>query len=743
MADVENIQKHTSNMYNSSSLFQCSFCQNQNFARVPELAEVSEDEVTELSSPPGSTLTDEADVVRDVMENDILDDVDQDESQTPLLNKDLESNYIDEHGHDDNEDVEAQPSEFEQEELEHNSNHTNEICNHQAKSGAFNIDMKSTSGSCLKLLPCLHITCDTCLIEHIQIASSNSELNGHSRPSTGTIFTCKSCGFIVKVPHNGIDGFRNFPLENTKLNNSNNMFANTNGDVQDMQTSKDILQNQNGHENEPVNSNHGNRDVENIHSKFFCLTCDQFERTSCENFNHKCEEGSKVSLQKEQYIHKLLKDAEKRSSRDAAKSRQISQIKDNLSNLKMSLTTEIEDRAQALCDMILKRRDNLLLELNNTFTSHSSKYDEITSTLNESMKTINDVKTFVDNVFELQEEESRDVLLNFHNEMSTRLLQVIHQAEADLEIVNLKLDIPEVGKEESHLEKLYGTLMQGNVLCENANLLASFQIDLNWPTGMAISKGKDFVIAGKTGALESQGKILFYSKNGVKMNKLEWQDNCIPYGIATTSNGHLLISDNRGRIHKLSSFGDTVAVWENRFKGSGRLSINTKGNVHVTSSDEKCVHLYSASGQHLLTFPSDNDDTHLSQPNAIATNSYDDIILADDADSKVHMYDKQGTHQFTYTGPRKSPDTSETFLELKCASSICCDPFCNILVADFTNDCIHLVSKSGQFFGYLLTKENGISCPTFVFLDADGRLFVGQYGGDIKVFQYLSLVKHA
>jgi len=82
--------------------------------------------------------------------------------------------------------------------------------------------------------------------------------------------------------------------------------------------------------------------------------------------------------------------------------------------------------------------------------------------------------------------------------------------------------------------------------------------------------------------------------------------------------------------------------------------------------------------------------------------------------------------------------------EMKCPSALCCDAFNNILVADFTSDCVHLVSPAGRFLGRLLTKDDGISCPTFLSLDVDrGRLYVGQYGGEVLVFRYLSCIKHA
>ena len=73
---------------------------------------------------------------------------------------------------------------------------------------------------------------------------------------------------------------------------------------------------------------------------------------------------------------------------------------------------------------------------------------------------------------------------------------------------------------------------------------------------------------------------------------------------------------------------------------------------------------------------------------------------------------------------------------------MCCDAFDNVLVADFVGNGVHLISRTGLHLGRLLNKTHGVACPNFLTLDQDGRLYVGQYGGDVLVFRYLSYIKH-
>ena len=82
--------------------------------------------------------------------------------------------------------------------------------------------------------------------------------------------------------------------------------------------------------------------------------------------------------------------------------------------------------------------------------------------------------------------------------------------------------------------------------------------------------------------------------------------------------------------------------------------------------------------------------------------------------------------------------------ELKCPIALCVDPFGNILVADFTADGLLLLSPSGRFLGQPLTTGDGVACPSLVSVDPGGEaglLYVGQYGGEVRVFRYLSCVK--
>jgi hypothetical protein len=199
--------------------------------------------------------------------------------------------------------------------------------------------------------------------------------------------------------------------------------------------------------------------------------------------------------------------------------------------------------------------------------------------------------------------------------------------------------------------------------------------------------------------------------------------------------------------------------------------------VLVTSALDRCVHRYrTVDGQHVATFMLQWNDPETTasplEPTTITTNLSGQIIVTVSDSPTIYFFDSQGKPlhvcrqlvgdlpQDKYTsGVVSSQPVKNSIADVAThstgvlpdavpkinflLSAVCCDPFDNILVADFMANCIHFVSPAGQYLGRLLTKADGIACPNCISLDQDGRLYVGQYGGDMLVFQYLSCVKHA
>ena len=259
------------------------------------------------------------------------------------------------------------------------------------------------------------------------------------------------------------------------------------------------------------------------------------------------------------------------------------------------------------------------------------------------------------------------------------------------------------------------------------------------------------IIAGKTGAIEGEGQVLFYESLILPPKVYSCATKRTPNDVTALSEPHrsFLVSDSGGSIMKFSSRGVLLSVIDNVFKGIGRLASDKQNLLYVTSSSEHCVYIFDHDMTKLSTV------TALDQmvcPHYVAVNQFSDVIISD-MDTNALLCFCDNKVKFSYKGTLHTnlePEDTKSVGEvapsdgnkLRCFSAVCCDSFDNILIADFMNDCIHYVSSSGEFLGYLLLRKDGISCPNFLTIDHEGQLIVGQYGGDINVYNYISYTKH-
>ncbi len=489
----------------------------------------------------------------------------------------------------------------------------------------------------------------------------------------------------------------------------------------------------------------------------YCVTCDCVVCDICHERYHEKHERLDVGTagtDKRKYLNRLLTDVQQQLAECTTKLVQVDNGQSHLVASANSLQDEIKERCDKLCELITARRDTLLREIHTLQRNQQKRYEKQQNILEAQHVKLKDSCKFASSL--LQNGSDLD-LLKLSQDVSSRLHHLVQeqkQAKKTVEIINLRLGVPDFG-DDLHIEKAFGSVVQGVVRCGDAELVRSFQIDLTWPTGLAVTHDHEFVITGKMGAFDKKGKVLFYGKNGQLKTIYDLEENHIPYDTIVISNGAILVTDNTGQILQFDSQGHLASVFKDKFKGTGRMALDSKGNILVTSSEEKLVHMYDESGTKVTSYPDITDGYHdiehvkhleshdkcsdsdslLSHPHFVATNQHDDVVVSDFERNCTVVFNKVGDVKFQYSGIDVEGG------QLRCPSAVCCDVFDNILIADFMNDRIHLVSSRGQFLGYLLDKANGVSCPNFISVDNDGHLFVGQYGGEINVFQYLSYVK--
>ncbi|XP_048762155.2 E3 ubiquitin-protein ligase TRIM71-like [Ostrea edulis] len=121
-------------------------------------------------------------------------------------------------------------------------------------------------------------------------------------------------------------------------------------------------------------------------------------------------------------------------------------------------------------------------------------------------------------------------------------------------------------------------------------------------------------------------------------------------------------------------------------------------------------------------------------PLYIAVNRNRDICTTDHRQNSVAVIDKNGYPRFIYKG---NPESG------KCKSfqpiSIATDSLCNILVTDWANHFIHVLSGDGVFLRYITLLQR-VKEPRGLCVMGDGLLCIGECAsGIIKIFRYLKI----
>ncbi|XP_011412690.3 tripartite motif-containing protein 2 [Magallana gigas] len=203
---------------------------------------------------------------------------------------------------------------------------------------------------------------------------------------------------------------------------------------------------------------------------------------------------------------------------------------------------------------------------------------------------------------------------------------------------------------------------------------------------------------------------------------------------SVTKSGDLIYTDSGNNTIKMITLDKKITEFMNIEKWTP-LSIhssNINGDILVGMSKGRTgkVTRYNSSGKEIQNIQRDSrsQGLYISYPRYITENINGDICISDYDKSAVVVLYKTGQHKFSYTGQ------GSKFRPF----GICTDIVGHILVCDNESNTVHLLDQDGQFLLLLLTEEHGIYRPVSVCVDADNKLYVGQFNTNkVKVYEFL------
>ena len=212
-----------------------------------------------------------------------------------------------------------------------------------------------------------------------------------------------------------------------------------------------------------------------------------------------------------------------------------------------------------------------------------------------------------------------------------------------------------------------------------------------------------------------------------------------PGGISVTKGTELIYSDENNRTVNIVRHGKSETLitapegWVPR-------------RLCCTRSEDILVHLYKWSGSQMKNKIIRYQEQHIKQDinkdeqgNPIfkkgdcslymSENNNGDICVSDRNADTVVVVDKVRRVRFLYHGTlarREKPFNPR---------DIVTDALSQIIVEDYSNNCLHILDQNGQFLRCV--DDCGLKEPHGLSVDSEGRLWVGCDKGEIKVIKYL------
>ena len=233
-------------------------------------------------------------------------------------------------------------------------------------------------------------------------------------------------------------------------------------------------------------------------------------------------------------------------------------------------------------------------------------------------------------------------------------------------------------------------------------------------------------------------KNLLIDSSGQVKNEIEVKTD--PGDFIVLGNGdHVFAIFGYKEIRKVSPTGHVTAVCSTGSLFPTGISMSRDGHMLVSLCDGYArditkdsrgeVHLMDMSGKVMRRYGADGRTKLWTNPRRVVQNVNLDMVVVDITDkefrTKIIGVTVNGRTKFTYTG---QADLQQRFS----AKDIYCDEYANIMLCDYQNDCIHVLSGDGKFLQYLLTAQDGLEYPRSLAL-RDDTLWVGCDYGVVRV----------
>ena len=392
-----------------------------------------------------------------------------------------------------------------------------------------------------------------------------------------------------------------------------------------------------------------------------------------------------------------------------------------------SVATRIHQTFDPLIAQLIARRDALLLELSQLREDYSNKETTRRAAIQE-------IETAQQQMLMLSIKEN--IGIRVHQQAADAYKQGLQQLETPTKLPCPHFTCPTLYKLESLIAE-FGEVKDWEVpdypLKREPVLTAG-----KWGTG-----SKEFKARGLT-IDESNELIYLADHENKRVQIVSFKGDFIkrfgqdklkePWGIAITSE-HIYVTDrelhalfqfNKNSFQLLNKTG-TKGQTDGQFNTPTGLCTDYSGDVFVADSDNNRVCIFSYD----LKFISKLGMGQLNNPRDVKLTPDCQVVVLDSSPKCVHFYSRNGHLLSSCVSRGKGPKylVSTPFF-------LCMDIAGNIILSDWDNHSIKIISKSGHLIHTIGKKGHGIGefvYPTGISVSKSGVIFVVSYNANFSI----------
>lgn len=498
---------------------------------------------------------------------------------------------------------------------------------------------------------------------------------------------------------------------------------------------------------------------------YYCRKCQLQICKLCRNEEHKGHRtrplSAFVSTKRRELLEGVDKIKEGYIDRLKRKILEVSKQVEEMSSSVESVLTVVAERAEQLKQEIDKIRNILMEDIKSKEKSALLYLEKAKSGLNRQLLASGGCVQYIQNVVTMGTDRdilsvSRSVDEQFQEMQNGKLIPDIEETKIEFETGDLRTEHLQTGfghctvRSNGPQRSRSVSFAAGEARDLSVQLVASFDYpqsdedddcfqDESVHALVSTSTGEAWVCCG----WEST-KLALINNTGNLVKQIDIEARIDD--VTKTKDGGMLLSCFRDySVKKLDKNLEISKLFKMPFYPRG-LAISADGGLLVCMTDEystsvlkdsrRLVAKYSESGELIKSFENDGNRRLFTRPYRVAENINGDICVTDKTSmgaGRLVVLDEDGNLKYIYEGHTSNGVYGRSFSP----AGLCCDLVGRILVADSNNHSIHILDKSGQFIGHLLTREDGLNCPHSLSLDPNGYLWVGEENGSFKVYLYL------